>query len=105
MVRASSYLGSLAVLAASAVGKEIQPNEAIAAELYDSGIVHEQMMASKKVRSPSSSPWSVRPTDTSFHRPNGLARERRVPTTARSTPSWDTLPASTDGPRPLLVTG
>lgn len=50
MVRASSYIGSLAMLAASAVAKEIQPNDAIAAEFYDSGKVHEQVIASKKVR-------------------------------------------------------
>uniref|UniRef100_L2FDS6 Peptidase s41 family protein n=1 Tax=Colletotrichum fructicola (strain Nara gc5) TaxID=1213859 RepID=L2FDS6_COLFN len=48
MVRASSYLGSLAVLAASAVGKEIEPNADLAAELYDSGVIHEQIIASKK---------------------------------------------------------
>lgn len=49
MVRASSYLGSLAVLATSAMAKEVQPNAAIAAELYDSGIIHQQVIANKKV--------------------------------------------------------
>lgn len=51
MVRASSYLGSLAVLAASAMAKEIQMNDAISAEFYDSGKVHEQVIAAKKVSS------------------------------------------------------
>ncbi|CRJ99867.1 hypothetical protein BN1723_008711 [Verticillium longisporum] len=47
MVRAASYLGSLALLASSALAKEVAVNEAVAAELYDSGLVHKAVMDRK----------------------------------------------------------
>lgn len=103
MVRASSYLGSLAVLAASAVGKEIEPNADLAAELYDSGVIHEQIIASKKVTGSEQLNIHMNLTDI-FDRPSSLARERPVPTPVSSTPSLATLLASTDGPRPSSVT-
>ncbi|KAM9884366.1 hypothetical protein VDGL01_01527 [Verticillium dahliae] len=49
MVRAASYLGSLALLASSALAKEVAVNEAVAAELYDSGLVHKAVMDRKMV--------------------------------------------------------
>lgn len=49
MVLNASRLGYLALLASSAVGKEIEPNAEIAAELYDSGKVHDSIMANKLV--------------------------------------------------------
>ncbi|EEY17390.1 conserved hypothetical protein [Verticillium alfalfae VaMs.102] len=50
MVRAASYLGSLALLASSALAKEVAVNEAVAAELYDSGLVHKAVMDRKMPR-------------------------------------------------------
>lgn len=50
MVRAASYLGSLALLASTALGKEVEVNEARAEELYDSGVVHKSLMDHKLVR-------------------------------------------------------
>lgn len=47
MVRATVYLGILAATASWVQGKEIQVNEAVAEELYDSGIVHEKLMNAK----------------------------------------------------------
>lgn len=49
MVRANQYLGGLALVAGSAMAKEIAVNEQKAAELYDSGIVHNEIMQSKIV--------------------------------------------------------
>ena len=49
MVYTQSYLGSLALLAAIVSGKEIQPNADIAAELYDSGVIHQEIMETKLV--------------------------------------------------------
>lgn len=45
----ASYFGTLALLCAAALGKEMPVNEAVAEELYDSGIVHERLMAKKMV--------------------------------------------------------
>jgi hypothetical protein len=50
MVRTSPILGSLALLATVASAKEMPVNEEKAARLYDSGKVHESIMARKKVR-------------------------------------------------------
>lgn len=50
MVRTASYLGSLALLASTALGKEVEPNAEIAAEFYDSGKIHESIIANKLVR-------------------------------------------------------
>ncbi|KFA73896.1 hypothetical protein S40288_00935 [Stachybotrys chartarum IBT 40288] len=47
MVHSKSYLGSLALLVAAATGKEMQPNAQVAAELYDSGVIHDQIMENK----------------------------------------------------------
>lgn len=52
MVHSKSYLGSLALLVAAATGKEMQPNAQVAAELYDSGVIHDQIMENKIVRQP-----------------------------------------------------
>jgi hypothetical protein len=52
MVRANQYLGGLALMAGSAVAKEIAVNEQVAAELYDSGVIHNEIMESKIVRFP-----------------------------------------------------
>lgn len=49
MVRASKYLGSLAFLACSVVAKEIEVDEVKAAELYDSGVVHRNLIETKTV--------------------------------------------------------
>jgi hypothetical protein len=49
MVYTQSYLGPLALLAAVVSGKEIQPNAEIAAELYDSGVIHQEIMENKLV--------------------------------------------------------
>ncbi|KAL2212056.1 hypothetical protein CC79DRAFT_1302335 [Sarocladium strictum] len=48
MVRTSPLLGSLALLAAVASAKEMPVNEEKAARLYDSGKMHESIMARKK---------------------------------------------------------
>lgn len=52
MVRASSSIGLLAFLAASrsTFAKELPVDEVRAAELYDSGYMHEELMARKMVR-------------------------------------------------------
>ncbi|TFL02946.1 hypothetical protein BDV98DRAFT_565105 [Pterulicium gracile] len=47
MVRTASYLAFVAVLASSTLAKEMEPDAARAAELYDSGIVHERLMNMK----------------------------------------------------------
>lgn len=51
MVRASAYLGFLGFLAAttSTFAKEVEVDAVRAAELYDSGVIHEQIMDTKKV--------------------------------------------------------
>ncbi|KAF4446793.1 hypothetical protein FALBO_17032 [Fusarium albosuccineum] len=48
MVRASIGLGALATFVSIASGKEIKPDETKAAKLYDSGVVHNELMARKK---------------------------------------------------------
>jgi hypothetical protein len=45
----SKYMGALALLTSAVLGKEMPVNEAKAAELYDTGIVHERIMAKKMV--------------------------------------------------------
>lgn len=50
MVRTSPLLGSLALLAATVSAKEMPVNEEQAARLYDSGVIHETIMARKKVK-------------------------------------------------------
>jgi hypothetical protein len=52
MVRTSSYLAPLALMASAAMGKEVEPNLEIAAELYESGQIHDSIMANKLVRHP-----------------------------------------------------
>lgn len=50
MVRSVVQLGaSLGLLAAAAMGKEMAVDEARAAEFYDSGVVHEEIMNHKMV--------------------------------------------------------
>jgi hypothetical protein len=56
MVHTSSYLGSLALVASAVVGKEIPVDETRAQELYDSGLVHQQIMDTKLVGSSESPP-------------------------------------------------
>jgi hypothetical protein len=47
MVRAAVGLGALATLISLSSAKEIKPDEAKAARLYDSGVVHNNLMALK----------------------------------------------------------
>lgn len=47
MVRATLGLGALAALVSLSSAKEIKPDEAKAARLYDTGIVHNKLMAMK----------------------------------------------------------
>lgn len=49
MVRAAVGLGALATLISFSGAKEIKPDEAKAARLYDSGVVHNNLMALKNV--------------------------------------------------------
>lgn len=49
MVRSSSLLGSLALLASAVTAKEMPVNASKAVKLYESGKVHETIMARKKV--------------------------------------------------------
>lgn len=56
MVRTASYLAFVAVLASSTLAKEMEPDAARAAELYDSGIVHERLMNMKMVRAVTCTP-------------------------------------------------
>lgn len=42
-------LGLISLLVVSAAGKELPVNEVLAAEMYDSGVVHELLMAKKMV--------------------------------------------------------
>lgn len=49
MVRAAVYLCTIAAAVSWSQAKEIQPNEAAAAELYDSGVVHNRLMDLKTV--------------------------------------------------------
>ncbi|KAK0099558.1 hypothetical protein ONS96_008060 [Cadophora gregata f. sp. sojae] len=46
-MRFSSVVGALAALAASACGKELEKDAARAAELYDSGLVHQKIFNAK----------------------------------------------------------
>ncbi|KAH6685949.1 hypothetical protein F5X68DRAFT_241299 [Plectosphaerella plurivora] len=46
MVR-TAYLAPLALMASAAMGKEVEPNLEIAAELYESGEIHNSIMADK----------------------------------------------------------
>ncbi|KAK7428411.1 hypothetical protein QQZ08_005030 [Neonectria magnoliae] len=48
MVRAAVYLGTVAAAASWSHAKEIKPDEAVAAELYDSGIIHNRLLDLKK---------------------------------------------------------
>lgn len=47
MVRTASYLAPLALMASAALGKEVEPNLEIAAELYESGEIHDAIRANK----------------------------------------------------------
>lgn len=49
MVRALPFLGSVAALASSASAKEIEMDKVMAAELYDSGVIHRQLLDAKHV--------------------------------------------------------
>ena len=49
MVKATAALAPLALWASSAVGKEIQPDAERGVRLYDSGIIHNELMSRKMV--------------------------------------------------------
>ncbi|KAF5026449.1 hypothetical protein F66182_1436 [Fusarium sp. NRRL 66182] len=48
MVKSTFFLGALATVGSYVSGKEIQVNEEKAARLYDSGIIHNELMAQKQ---------------------------------------------------------
>jgi hypothetical protein len=48
MIPSIAYLGSLSLLATAAVGKEIQPDSS-RSELYETGVIHQNLVSKKKV--------------------------------------------------------
>jgi hypothetical protein len=86
-----SILGAaLGLLATVALAKEKAVDEVKAAELYDTGIIHNEIMEAKMVSKFPRHDGTQSRTD---HRPsrNGRWRGRLVSVTASSTLSWATL--------------
>lgn len=100
MVKSSLILGAIAALGTYVQAKEIKVDEKKAARLYDTGVMHNKLKASKEVCFPS---YELSYSFTNILRLFGRSRKLLVLSPVSSTPHSATLSASKALQRPSRV--